>query len=77
MSNNPPRKSSSADRSGDWRRYAGLGTQLLVYLGLSVYAGFWLDHRWHCFPLLTVLLPLLILLAIFYKLFKETGSKKS
>ena len=57
-------------------RYAGLATQLLVYLSLAVFGGLKVDRWLHCFPLLTALMPLLVLGAVFYKLFKETGSSK-
>jgi hypothetical protein len=76
MSNNLHRR-SSANTKRDWLRYAGLSTQLLVYLALAVYGGMKADRWLHCFPLLTALLPLLVLGAVFYKLIKETGSTKS
>ena len=76
MSNKPRPSSDSAKR--DLLRYAGLATQLLAYLSAAVYAGIKLDRWWHCFPLLTALFPILVLMAVFYRLFKETGgSKKS
>ena len=67
---------SSTQSKRDLLRYAGLATQLLVYLSLAVFGGFKADRWLHCFPLLTALLPLLVLAAVFYKLFKETGSNK-
>ena len=76
MSNKPRPTSDSAKR--DLVRYAGLATQLLAYLSIAVFAGIKLDRWWHCFPLLTALFPLIVLGAVFYKLFKETGgSQKS
>jgi len=57
-------------------RYAGMASQLLVYLSLSVFGGIKLDRWVGVFPLLTILLPILVLGAFFYKLFKETGSPK-
>lgn len=69
-------KPSSDASKRDLLRYAGLATQLLVYLSLAVFIGLKVDRWLHCFPLLTALLPLLVLTAVFYKLFKETGSKK-
>ncbi|MFZ9695108.1 MAG: AtpZ/AtpI family protein [Chitinophagaceae bacterium] len=71
MSNNP--KPSSDKAKKDLLRYAGLATQLLTYLSIAVFAGIKLDRWWHSFPFLTVLFPLLVLGALFYKLFKETG----
>ena len=54
-------------------RYASLGTQLLVAIGLSVFAGLKADKWLHTSPLLACILPLLVLSVIFYKLFRETG----
>ncbi len=69
-------KPSSTQSKRDVLRYAGLATQLLVYLSLAVFGGLKADRWLHCFPLLTALLPLVVLAAVFYKLFKETGSNK-
>jgi F0F1-type ATP synthase assembly protein I len=74
MSNN--HKPSSADSKKEWMRYAGLASQLLVYLSVSVFGGIKLDRWMGVFPLLTILFPILVLGALFYKLFKETGSSK-
>ena len=57
-------------------RYASLGTQLLVAIGLSVFAGLKADKWLHTSPLLACILPLLVLSVIFYKLFRETGGPK-
>lgn len=53
-------------------RYASLGTQLLVAIGLSVFIGIKLDKWLHTSPLLSCALPLLVLTVIFYKLARET-----
>lgn len=59
-------------------RYAGLGSQILVSLGIGVFAGYKLD-RWLklSFPLLVWLLPLVVLVLMIYKLIKETSGKKN
>ncbi len=57
-------------------RYAALGTQLLVAIGLSVFVGIKLDDWLHTSPLLACALPLLTLFGIFYKLMQETKSRK-
>lgn len=58
-------------------KYASLGMQLLVSLGLAVFAGLkadaWLKIS---FPLLGWLLPLIVLLAILFKITKDTSVKK-
>jgi F0F1-type ATP synthase assembly protein I len=61
----------------DLLRYASLGTQLLVAIGLAVFLGIKLDKWLGIFPILTAVFPLLVLSAIFYKLFRETGGSKS
>ncbi|NOT50812.1 MAG: AtpZ/AtpI family protein [Chitinophagaceae bacterium] len=57
-------------------RYAALGTQLLVAIGLSVFIGIKCDKWLKTSPLLACILPLLVLFGIFYKLMKETKSPK-
>lgn len=63
--------------SNDLLRYAGLGAQILVSIGIAVFVGLKAD-RWLniSFPLLVWLLPLLVVSAMIYKLIKETGAKK-
>lgn len=66
---------SSPENNRELLRYAGLGTQLLAAIGLAVFAGIRIDKSIHSFPLLSCVLPLLVLAAMFYKLFRETGKK--
>jgi uncharacterized membrane protein YhiD involved in acid resistance len=58
-------------------RYAGLATQMLVSLGIAVFLGLKAD-KWLklSFPILSWLLPLLVLAAIIFQVIKETGPKK-
>lgn len=58
-------------------KYAGLGTQLIVAIGLSVFAGMKMDG-WLSFktPLAVWILPLLIISVIMYKVVRDTASKK-
>ena len=67
-------KQNNAGR--DVMRYAGLGAQILVSLGLAVFAGYHAD-RWLKvpFPLLVWLLPLAVVSMMIYKLIKETSNK--
>jgi hypothetical protein len=62
----------------DLMRYAGLGSQILVSLGIAVFAGYKLD-KWLKIPLplLVWLLPLIVLIGMIYKLIKETSGKKN
>ena len=72
MNNKQQRPSSN---NSDILRYASLGTQILVALGLAVFAGIKIDKWLHTFPLLACVLPLLILSLLFYKLYRETSRK--
>jgi F0F1-type ATP synthase assembly protein I len=56
-------------------RYASLGTQMLVSIGLAVFAGLKADKWLHSSPLLICILPLLTLIGIFYKLIRETAKQ--
>ncbi|MEO6915754.1 MAG: AtpZ/AtpI family protein [Chitinophagaceae bacterium] len=63
--------------NNDLLRYAGLTTQIFVALGLAVYLGLKLD-KWLSlsFPLSVLILPLAVIVAMMYKLLKETNRKK-
>lgn len=67
---NNPASQQPGNRS-PWR-YLGLATQLMAYLGLSVWVGIKLDRLLKLFPLLTLILPLLILVTMFYKIMRDT-----
>jgi F0F1-type ATP synthase assembly protein I len=57
-------------------RYAGLASQMLASIGISIFLGIKADQWLKTSPLITAVLPLLVLFGIFYKLIRETGSKK-
>ncbi|MBS1760444.1 MAG: AtpZ/AtpI family protein [Bacteroidetes bacterium] len=57
-------------------RYAGLASQLLVAIGLAVFIGFEGDKKLNSSPLLVSILPLIVLIIIFYKLIKDTENPK-
>jgi len=64
------------DNSLLWK-YAGLATQLLVGLGLAVFIGLKIDNWLHFkTPLVVWVLPLLIILALIWKVIKDTAPKK-
>jgi F0F1-type ATP synthase assembly protein I len=71
------RRQSPINNNKDLLRYAGLGTQLLVAIGLAVFAGLKADKWLRTSPLFTAALPLLVLVVIFYKLVRETGKPKN
>jgi ABC-type transport system involved in Fe-S cluster assembly fused permease/ATPase subunit len=58
-------------------KYLGLTMQIMVSLGLAVYAGLKLD-KWFSFttPLLVWILPLLILSVMMWRIIKDTSKKK-
>ena len=57
-------------------QYAGLGAQLLVLLGLAVFAGIKLDKKFQfTFPILVWALPLLVLIGIMVKAIRDTSKK--
>jgi len=57
-------------------KYLSLATQLMVGLGLGVFAGLKLD-KWLSFksPLMVWILPLLILSAAIWQIIKDTSKK--
>ncbi|TBR19376.1 MAG: AtpZ/AtpI family protein [Chitinophagaceae bacterium] len=69
-------KPSDNKSKKELQRYAGLATYLLVALSLGFFIGGKLD-RWLQFqiPLLIWIFPLLMLFAIFYKIYKDTSKK--
>ena len=69
------KRPSSSNYKRDMLRYAGLGTQMLVSIGIAVFIGLKTDKWLHTLPLFSCVLPLLVLAAIFYKLIRQTGNK--
>jgi hypothetical protein len=57
-------------------KYAGLATQLLVLLGIAVWAGLKLDGRFHFRALFVVLLPLIALTISLVQLIRSLSNKK-
>ena len=58
-------------------RYAGMGAQILVSLGLAVFIGLKLDAWIRTpFPVLVWLLPLLVIIGMIIKTIKDTSKQK-
>lgn len=75
MSERPQQQKRS--NQSDLLRYAGLGTQIFVSLGIAAFAGYKADQWWiQKFPLLVWLLPLAVLCIMIFKLVKETSKRK-
>ena len=59
-------------------RYASLGTQIFVSLGIAVFIGYKADDWLHTsIPLLVWILPLVVLSMMIYKLIKDTSKRKN
>lgn len=73
----PDNRDKRTDNSYLLLKYASLGGQLVVSLGLAVFAGLKAD-KWLkiSFPLLGWLLPIVVLTVILYKIVKDTSPKK-
>jgi hypothetical protein len=70
-------KNQKPSYNNDLLRYAGLGAQLFVSLGIAVFAGYKADHWLRLpFPLLVWLVPLAVLCGMIFKLVKDTSKKK-
>jgi F0F1-type ATP synthase assembly protein I len=60
----------------DLLKYMGMATQMMLGISVFTYIGFRLDKYWRLPYIGTIVLPLLFLTAIFYKILKDTNSKK-
>ena len=57
-------------------KYAGLTTQILVGIGIAVFAGYYIDHLFKTsYPILVWILPLIVIIMIIVKVAKDTSSK--
>ncbi len=67
---------SKPDNKLLWK-YAGLATQFMVGIGLSVYAGLQAD-KWLKInmPLAVWVLPLLLIIVVIFRIIKDTSKKK-
>lgn len=68
---------SPGNHNRDLLKYAGLATQMFVVLGVAVFVGLKLDEWLNTgFSILVWILPLVVIIALIYKLIKETANKK-
>ena len=64
------------NNSSFWK-YAGLSTQLLVGIGLTLYIGLRVDQFFHWrTPLAVWILPLLLIVSVIVKIVVDTNPKK-
>jgi hypothetical protein len=77
-SNNNSRRGDPGDRRGDLIRYAGLSTQVVVSIGVSVFLGMKADKGLKLsFPILSWALPLLVIVVLLVNLIKSGPGKKN
>ncbi|HEU4472332.1 MAG TPA: hypothetical protein VFR58_14670 [Flavisolibacter sp.] len=70
-------KQQKPNKNNDLLRYAGLGGQIFVSLGLSVWLGLKADQWFGLpFPLLVWLFPLAVLTMMILKLIRDSSKKK-
>ena len=70
--------SDSSDRRRELIRYAGLSTQVVVSIGVSVFLGMKADKGLKVsFPILSWALPLLVIVVLLVNLVKSGSGKKN
>lgn len=57
-------------------KYAAVGTQMMVLLGLGVFGGIKLDEKLNTSPLFLVVLPVVALFVSLYQLYRQLVNKK-
>jgi hypothetical protein len=74
----PDKKTHKKQGNSILLRYAGMGAQILVSLGLSLFIGLKLD-AWigFSFPVLVWVLPLLVIIGLIIKTIKDTSKPKN
>jgi F0F1-type ATP synthase assembly protein I len=65
------------DKYSNAMKYAAVGTQMMVLLGLGVWGGLKLDEKMHTSPLFLVVFPVIGLFISLYQLYRQLmGPKK-
>ena len=73
MSKLNPKEQSSTNNA---MKYAAVGTQMMVLLGLGVFGGMKLDEILNTSPLFLVILPVVALFVSLYQLYRQLVNKK-
>jgi hypothetical protein len=77
-SNDNSRRGDPGDRRRELVRYAGLSTQVVVSIGVSVFLGVKADKGLKVsFPILSWALPLLVIVVLLVNLIKSGSGKKN
>ncbi len=70
----PPRPDADSDRLRTVARYSGIGVQMAATIGLSTWAGYWLDQHFQSkTPWFTLGLMLLGLFAALYNVIRAVS----
>ena len=63
-------------RNHELLKYGGLATQIIVTLGVTIFVGIKIDKLTNLkFPIATISLPLLVLIGVFWKVYKDSSKK--
>lgn len=65
-----PRKPNE-NKSGNAMKYAAVGTQMMVLLGLGVWGGLKLDEKINTSPLFLIVFPVVALFVSLYQLYRQ------
>lgn len=69
-------KQKNEDNGNSAMKYAAVGTQMMVLLGLGVFGGMKLDEKLNTSPLFLVVLPVVALFVSLYQLYRQLVQKK-
>lgn len=64
------------NKYGNAMKYAAVGTQMMVLLGLGVWGGLKLDEKLGASPLFLVLFPVIGLFVSLYQLYRQLAGPK-
>ena len=68
---------SQRNNNSDLLRYSGMGAQILAVLAAAVFIGLKLDQWLKISPsLLVIILPIMSLIGMFYKIYRDTSKTK-
>ena len=63
-------------RNHEFLKYGGLATQIIVTPSVTIFVGIKIDKLTNLkFPIATISLPLLVLISIFWKVYKDSSKK--
>ena len=68
--------SNKINNTNNAMKYAAVGTQMMVLLGLGVFGGMKLDEKLNTSPLFLVVLPVVALFVSLYQLYRQLVQKK-